>query len=186
MHRTFITIVLVLFLAFVLVSSQIQPVSSTEPTVRLCLAAQDHKTQEQIPQPQVATEYKHSYHDHPPTGPLPATLDPKQFHDNNHYAFVCYSLAAQFKDVLYQLPCYCPCDKTEGHESLLDCFVGRHGVGCDACQREIILAYEEFKHGKTPAEIRGALANDGWRKLSMKDLKNYTDSYYSRESQDRR
>src|ERR1700677_5240075 len=43
----------------------------------------------------------HSYHPEPPTGPLPATLNPSHFADNK-VVFVTYSLAAQIREVLYQ------------------------------------------------------------------------------------
>src|ERR1700731_1468364 len=61
------------------------------------------------------------YHRHPPTGPLPVTIDPAKFEDNRR-AYVAYSIAAQIKELLYQEPCFCHCRKFEGHKSLLDCY----------------------------------------------------------------
>jgi uncharacterized protein with PCYCGC motif len=105
---------------------------------------------------------KHSYHGEPPTGPLPATLDAKQFASKE--AFVAYSLAGQVKELLYQEPCYCTCDKQEGHKSLLDCYVFRHGAGCLICQKEVIITYEKSKLGWTAVEIRRAIEQgDVWQ-----------------------
>jgi len=58
-----------------------------------------------------------AYHPSRPRGPLPDTLDPKQFADAETQNI--YALAAKEKSVLYQLPCYCRCDKEVGHNSSL-------------------------------------------------------------------
>jgi len=103
------------------------------------------------------------FHDHAPTEPLPATLDPASLRDNPP-AFVAYSLAARIRTVLYQVPCYCPCGRLAGHKSLLDCFTTRHGVSCKACQTEAIYCFEQHKKGKTPAQIREAMQKgEMWR-----------------------
>jgi uncharacterized protein with PCYCGC motif len=98
----------------------------------------------------------HAYHDGPPTAALPATSDPAQFY-NNKTAFVVYSIAAKIPDLLYQMPCYCGCDKTENHQSLHECYVVKHGVGCPACQKGAVVTYEQSKLGKTAAQIRDAM-----------------------------
>lgn len=106
-----------------------------------------------------------SYHAHAPTGPLPNTLDPKFFHDaltKNIYA-----MAAKEKPVLYQQPCYCHCDRSVGHKSLLDCYVDRHASNCATCKQEAAYAYEQTKKGKTPAEIRAGIINGDWKKVDM-------------------
>jgi Protein of unknown function with PCYCGC motif len=117
-----------------------------------------------------------AYHDHPPSEPLPATLDPAQFHDD-HAAFVSYTLAARIADTLYQVPCYCPCRKGLGHESLLDCYTSKHGVRCPTCQREVLFCFLQHKKGKTPAQIREAMAKGKAAKL---DLPKYIDHLYSK------
>lgn len=117
--------------------------------------------------------HKHSYHAEPPTDPLPPTLDPKQFADKK--AFVAYSLAAQVKKLLYQEPCYCTCDKQEGHKSLLDCYMFRHGAACLICQKEVIITYEKSKLGKSAAEIRRDMEQgDAWQF----DLDKHVDEHY--------
>jgi len=116
-----------------------------------------------------------TYHNEPPTDPLPAPLDPRQFTENKA-AFVTYSIAAKIREVLYQEPCYCPCVRQRGHKSLLDCFMDQHGVWCEICHKEVIFAYEQSRAGKTPAEIRLALENgDAWKI----DIKNFAQAHYA-------
>jgi Protein of unknown function with PCYCGC motif len=116
----------------------------------------------------------HPYHDSLPSTPLPQTLDPGLF-AKNRIAFVAYSLAAQIKPTLYQVPCYCGCDKEQGHQCLLDCFTSRHGVLCHTCQKEAMFCYLQHKKGKNPAQIREAI--DTGRPSEL-DLKKYTDRFY--------
>jgi hypothetical protein len=106
------------------------------------------------------------YHSQPATGPLPPTLDPQQFRQDRA-AYVSYAVAARIKGFLFQIPCYCMCRKIEGHESLLDCFVGKHGVKCSACQKEVIFCYMQSRRGKTPAETREAIASGKVGKLDL-------------------
>jgi Protein of unknown function with PCYCGC motif len=104
----------------------------------------------------------HSYHDHAPTGPLPPILDPAQFKDDRA-SFVAYSLARRIPSVLYQVPCYCPCDKEQGHQSLLDCFTSRHGQRCAACRAEVIFCFAKTRKGKRPEDIREGIAlGEAW------------------------
>jgi len=87
------------------------------------------------PQP-AAEESVPAFHAQAPQGELPATLDPGLFPDpvvQNAYA-----AAAKIKKALYQQPCYCHCDRSQGHKSLLDCFASKHGAGCGTC------IYEDF------------------------------------------
>ena len=116
-----------------------------------------------------------AYHNHPPTEVLPATLDPSSFKDK-HSAFVVYTLASQIKDVLYQVPCYCPCHKLEGHQSLLDCYTSKHGVRCPTCQKEAIFCYLQHRKGKNVSQIRKAIAKGKAWKL---DLFALTQRFYS-------
>lgn len=114
----------------------------------------------------------HAYHAHPPTEPLPQTLDPSELRDNRN-AFVIYTLAAQIKELLYQVPCYCGCDQQQGHESLLDCFITKHGIKCTICQREALFCYLERKT-KTPSEIRHVMVAG----KAQVDLQKYVDDFY--------
>ena len=123
----------------------------------------------QLPADQLA------YHDHPPREPLPPTLDPESFRQNRA-AYVTYKLAAGLVHTLYQVPCYCPCRRGLGHESLLDCYASKHGERCPTCQREVLFCYREHKKGKSPAEIRAAMAKGKAAKL---DLAKTVDRYYA-------
>jgi hypothetical protein len=58
--------------------------------------------------------------------PLPAVLDPKQFTDPS--VIKAYTYAKEIPEVFSQQPCYCDCDNSDGHRSLLDCFATTHGA----------------------------------------------------------
>ncbi|HKT47724.1 MAG TPA: CYCXC family (seleno)protein [Candidatus Acidoferrales bacterium] len=106
-----------------------------------------------------------AFHDKAPTGPLPSTMAPSSFPDpvvQNAYA-----LAAKIKRVLYQEPCYCHCDRSAGHNSLLDCFASRHGSGCGVCIEEDIYSYEQTRKGKTPAQIREGIIHGDWKTVDL-------------------
>jgi hypothetical protein len=106
------------------------------------------------------------FHAQPPAAPLPTTLNPYNFSDNQP-AYVAYVMAARIKPLLYQIPCYCPCKKIEDHRSLLDCFVGTHGVKCAICQKEALFCYRASCKRKSPLEIRQAIARGKAWKLDL-------------------
>lgn len=106
-----------------------------------------------------------AFHDSAPTGPLADTLSPSLFQDT--LAQNAYTLAARVKKVLYQQPCYCHCDRSQGHGSLLDCFTGHHAAVCGTCEREAFYAYEQTHKGKTPAQIREGIEKGEWEKLDV-------------------
>jgi hypothetical protein len=106
-----------------------------------------------------------AFHSQVPAGPLPATLAPETFTDvvvQNAYA-----LAAHVRKVLYQQPCYCHCDRSQGHGSLLDCFAGKHAAECGVCIREGLYSYEQTRKGKTAAQIREGIERGDWRQLDL-------------------
>lgn len=107
-----------------------------------------------------------AYHKAPPKGPLPATKDPAQYAQKPIVMRV-YELAGKVRPVLYQLPCFCSCDKFAGHTSLLDCFVDAHGEECGVCQREAVYAYEQTKAGVSVKKIRELIISGEWRKTDM-------------------
>ena len=106
-----------------------------------------------------------AFHDAPPQGELPATLSPTLF--GTVVVQNAYTLAARVKPILYQQPCYCHCDRSVGHTSLLDCFASKHGSGCDVCMREAIYSYEQSHNGKTAAQIRTGIEHGEWRQVDM-------------------
>ena len=106
-----------------------------------------------------------AFHLEAPKDALPPTMEPSLF--PNIGVFNAYMLAGRVKKVLYQQPCYCHCDRSQGHGSLLDCFVGRHGAGCDPCIREAFYSYEQTRKGKTPAQIRDGIIHGEWEKVNV-------------------
>lgn len=82
---------------------------------------------------------------------LGPTLAPARFFGKTRQA---YEVAGQIPLTLSQLPCYCHCDETVGHESLYSCFEDEHASSCAVCVDEALLAYKLENSGKTPAQIR--------------------------------
>jgi hypothetical protein len=105
------------------------------------------------------------YHAEAPKGRLPETLDPNLFPDLLNQRV--YALAAKEKKILYQQPCYCGCDREVGHKSLLDCYVDRHASICAACKMEAVFAYQEYRKGKSAAEIREEIIAGKWRNADL-------------------
>jgi hypothetical protein len=106
-----------------------------------------------------------AFHSQVPAGPLPATLSREMFSDvvvQNAYA-----LAARVRKVLYQQPCYCHCDRSQGHGSLLDCFAGKHAAECGVCIREGFYSYEQTRQGKTAAQIRNGIEHGEWQHVDL-------------------
>ena len=104
-----------------------------------------------------------AYHVQAPKSELPETLNPETFPDplvKNAYA-----VAAKIRKTLYQQPCYCHCDRSKGHTSLLDCFASEHGSGCGTCIYEDLYTYEQVHKGKTAAQIREGIIKGEWKSV---------------------
>lgn len=106
-----------------------------------------------------------AFHSEVPQGALPATMDPTLF--TNIVIQNAYSVAARVKKVLYQQPCYCRCDRSQGHGSLLDCFASKHASGCEICVREGLYAYEQTHKGRSSAQIREGVERGEWRQVDL-------------------
>jgi hypothetical protein len=78
-----------------------------------------------------------------------------------------YQQVAKVSSVVYQLPCNCRCDRALGHTSLRSCFEGMHGTECSTCAQEGFFAYQQTKLGKTPAQIRAAIARHEYEKIDL-------------------
>jgi len=116
-----------------------------------------------------ADEAVPAYHSQASQGELPATMNPDLFTDpvvQNAYA-----VAAKIKKTLYQQPCYCHCDRSEGHKSLLDCFASKHGSGCGTCIYEDFYTFEQLGKGKTAAQIRAAIIKGEWKSVDAAKYK---------------
>lgn len=68
-----------------------------------------------------------------------------------------YEMAAAIPDVLDALYCYCGCSEHFAHYSLLDCFTGDHGAGCDICITEAEVAFEMTRQGLTVDQVRSEI-----------------------------
>jgi hypothetical protein len=85
---------------------------------------------------------------------LRVTLDPQQFQGNAREA---YQVAQRDPALLSQLHCYCGCDRTLGHKSLLDCFRDDHGSRCGICIGEARDAQSMAARGVPVEQIRDVL-----------------------------
>ena len=115
--------------------------------------------------PQAVEEQVPAFHNQAPQGQLPDTVSPTEFSDV--VVQNAYILAGRVKKILYQQPCYCHCDRSQGHKSLLDCFASKHGAACGVCMREAIYSYEQSHHGKTAAQIRAGIEHGEWQQVDM-------------------
>ena len=106
-----------------------------------------------------------AYHAQAPKGELPETLNPENF--SNPLVKNAYLVAAKIRKTLYQQPCYCHCDKSKGHTSLLDCFASEHGSGCGTCIYEDLYTYEQVHKGKTAARIREGIIKGDWKTVDV-------------------
>jgi hypothetical protein len=104
-----------------------------------------------------------SYHDSAPAAKLQPVLSPSHF--KNAFTRNAYMAAGKIPDILYQMPCYCYCDRANGHKSLHDCFTSKHAASCSVCEREAIYAYEQHAGGKTAAQIRKGVMSADWADL---------------------
>ena len=113
--------------------------------------------------PQALADDVPAYHAQAPKGDLPETMNPEQF--NQPIVQNAYAVAAKIKKTLYQQPCYCHCDRSKGHTSLLDCFASEHGSGCGTCIYEDLYSYEQVHKGKTAKQIREGIMKGEWKSV---------------------
>ena len=81
-----------------------------------------------------------------------------------------YEAAAKVPRVLYQLPCYCFCDRSAGHQSLHSCFEGDHGAHCSTCMQEAFYAYQMTKKGKTAKQIREGIMKGEYKSIDLQTM----------------
>ncbi len=79
------------------------------------------------------------------------TLEPGLFQGPVREA---YEIAQSDPALLAQLHCYCGCDRTDGHQNLLDCFRDRHGATCSICVAEAREARVLANQGVSIDQIR--------------------------------
>jgi hypothetical protein len=100
---------------------------------------------------------------------LPPILTQDQmFGSSFQYAYQrkAYLVATKIGNVLYQLPCYCYCDRI-GHRSLRTCYESTHAANCSHCMKEAYYAYFQTKQGKTPKQIRDGIIKGEWRSIDL-------------------
>ena len=83
-----------------------------------------------------------------------------------------YQEAAKVPNVIYQLPCYCRCDKALGHTSLHSCFEGTHGAICSTCAKEGAYAYKMTKLGKSAKQIRDGIEHKEYEQIDLDQIGN--------------
>ena len=80
-----------------------------------------------------------------------------------------YKAAARIPGVLYQLPCYCYCDRHAGHKSLHSCFEGTHGANCGTCMAEALYAYQMTKKGWPASRIRDGIMRGEFKQIDLQN-----------------
>jgi len=114
-----------------------------------------------------------AYHPAPPpkTAALPAILSGPRLTGKNFqhpYQVQAYKLAARISGLLYQLPCYCHCDRSVGHTSLRSCYESEHGAHCGTCMQEAFYAYQIHQKGKTAKEIRDGIIRSEFQSVDLR------------------
>ena|ERR1700743_561036 len=73
--------------------------------------------------------------------------------------------------LMYQMPCYCFCDRNHGHASLHSCFESTHGANCGTCMQEALYTYQQSQKGATAKMIREGIMRGDFK---LVDLQNVT------------
>ncbi|MDT8070187.1 MAG: CYCXC family (seleno)protein [Terriglobia bacterium] len=106
----------------------------------------------------------------PPKGAHLAPIVPRSQRTGEAYSEkyqqVAYDIAQKIPGVLYQLPCYCYCDRI-GHKSLRTCYESDHAAHCATCLKEAYYAYFETKKGKTAKEIRAGIIKGEFQSIDL-------------------
>jgi hypothetical protein len=80
-----------------------------------------------------------------------------------------YKAAAKDSALMYQMPCYCHCDRTAGHTSLHSCFEGTHGANCGTCMAEALYVYHQSKKGWSAKMIRDSIIRGDFKMIDLQD-----------------
>jgi hypothetical protein len=113
-----------------------------------------------------------AYHPSAPLkfAPLPPIMGGSQLSGENFrypWQIHVYQQVAKVSSVVFQLPCNCRCDRALGHTSLRSCFETLHGTECSTCAKEGFYAYQQTKLGKTPDQIRAAIARHEYESIEL-------------------
>ncbi len=80
-----------------------------------------------------------------------------------------YKAAAKVSALLYQMPCYCHCDRSAGHTSLRSCFDGTHGANCGTCMAESLYVYQQSKKGWSAKTIRDGIIRGDFKLMDLQN-----------------
>ncbi|HWX54547.1 MAG TPA: CYCXC family (seleno)protein [Verrucomicrobiae bacterium] len=121
---------------------------------------------------QLGTSDIPAFHAWPPAkgSVLPPVLTERQLADQGMTQPVqtqSYKAAAKVSGVIYQMPCYCHCDKSHGHQSLRTCFESMHGANCGTCMAEALYAYQMSRKGWTAKMIREGIIRGDYRTMDL-------------------
>jgi hypothetical protein len=113
-----------------------------------------------------------AYHPSAPLkfAPLPPIMSGSQLSGENFrfgWQIHVYQQVAKVSSVVFQLPCNCRCDRALGHTSLRSCFETLHGTECSTCAKEGFYAYQQTRLGKTPEQIRAAIARHEYESIDL-------------------
>jgi hypothetical protein len=114
-----------------------------------------------------------AFHKVPPRGTLPKILEEQQrtgIYFSRPYQLAAYEMAEAVPDLLYQMPCYCRCDRAMGHKSLHSCFESSHGAVCTTCMSEAAYVYQQKQAGKTTQQIRAGIERGDWQEIDLTGL----------------
>jgi hypothetical protein len=104
---------------------------------------------------------------------LPPILTQKQLADQGFIApaqVAAYKAASHAGSVVYQMPCYCYCDRNHGHTSLHSCFESTHGANCGTCMQEALYSYRQSKKGWSAKMIRDGILRGDFKMVDLQDV----------------
>ena len=87
---------------------------------------------------------------------LVATMAPSYF-SKDPKARAAYQVAKDMPEVLAELPCFCGCMSSYGHENNLFCFRDEHGSGCAICEDIALDARDMHNKGLSIDRIKQAI-----------------------------
>lgn len=93
-------------------------------------------------------------------------LDPSRFFGA---AAMGYASAKACPEIVSRLFCYCGCDISDSHNSLVDCFTTIHGVDCHICQEEAVMALKMLRENASLSDIQKAVDQQYTSKYPWKE-----------------
>ena len=104
---------------------------------------------------------------------LPPLLTEKQLAESGLIAPAqkeSYKAAARASSVVYQMPCYCYCDRAHGHTSLRSCFESTHGANCGTCMQEALYSYRQSRRGWSAKMIRDGIIRQDFKMIDLQNV----------------